>query len=212
LREARAQGLSVYGETRPIYLFFTRAQYRLPDNEGAKFVGNPPLRDETDVEALWTALGTGELSMVCSDHVGRLVASKKDPVHTFATIPPGMPNLETLIPMLYSEGVRKGRIPLPRMVEIVSTNPARLAGLEPRKGAIRIGADADLVIFNPHLTRTIRATEMKSASDFDPFEGWQVTGWPTMTLSRGEVVYKNGEILGKLGRGRFVPRARFRRL
>jgi dihydropyrimidinase len=209
LRDARARGLPVYGETRPIYLYLTREVFDLPDNEGAKFVGQPPLRDRADVDAIWDALRTGDLSTVCTDHIPYTTATKKDPAHTFATIPPGMSNLETLLPMLYSEGVRKGRISLPRLVELVSTNPARIAGLAPRKGTIAPGADADLVVFDPNHTRTIRAPEMHSAADYDVFEGWDVTGWPALTISRGEVIFEQGHVTGQPGRGQFIKRARF---
>ena len=209
LREARSRGLPVYGETRPIYLYLTQEVFGLPDNEGAKYVGQPPLRDQLDVEAVWDALRTGDLHTVCTDHIPYNTATKKDPAHTFATIPPGMSNLETLLPMLYSEGVRKGRISLQRLVELVATNPARIAGLAPRKGVIAPGADADLVLFDPGRTRTIHAPEMQSTADYDVFEGWEVTGWPATTISRGDVIYANGRVVGEPGRGRFVPRARF---
>ncbi|MER3420387.1 MAG: dihydropyrimidinase, partial [Chloroflexota bacterium] len=196
-------------ETRPIYLYLTRECFSLPNNEGAKFVGQPPLRERADVDALWEALRGGDLATVCTDHIPYPSAVKMDPAHTFATIPPGVSNLETLLPMLYSEGVRKGRITLPRLVQLVATNPARIAGLAPRKGTIAPGADADLVLFDPRLTRVVRTAEMHSAADYDPFEGWEVTGWPVMTIARGEVIVERGRVLGRLGRGRFVSRARF---
>jgi dihydropyrimidinase len=199
----------VYGETRPIYLYLTREVYDLPDGQGAKLVGQPPLRDQADTDALWDALRAGDLSTVCTDHLPHPAAAKTDPRHTFATIPPGVSNLETLLPMLHSEGVLTGRLSLPRLVELVATNPARLAGLAPRKGAVAPGADADLVVFDPARTRTIRAPEMHSAADYDPFEGRRVTGWPAVTISRGEVIFEDGRVLGAPGRGRFVPRARF---
>lgn len=209
LRAARARGLPVYGETRPIYLYLTRDCFNLPNGEGAKFVGQPPLRDQADVDALWKALRSGDLATVCTDHIPYPSAVKLNPAHTFHTIPPGVSNLETLLPMLYSEGVRKGRISLPRLVQLVATNPARIAGLAPRKGTIAPGADADLVLFDPRLTRVVRAADMHSAADYDPFEGWRVTGWPVMTIARGEVIFERGQVLGRPGRGRFVPRARF---
>src|SRR5262249_24494871 len=124
-------------------------------------------------------------------------------------VPPGMSNLETLLPRLYSEGVRRGRISLPRLVELVSANPARLAGLAPRKAAIAPGAHADVVVFNPERTRTVHAAEMHSAADYDVFGGGEVRGWPEITLSRGEVIFQDGEVLGRPGRGRFQPRAAF---
>jgi dihydropyrimidinase len=209
LRDGRAAGVSVFGETRPIYLYLTRCAYKLPKGEGAKYVGKPPLRDQADVDALWAALRSGDLDTVCTDHVGQTVAAKQGPGLTFETISPGMPNLETALPMLYSIGVREGRISMPRLVQLLSTNPARIAGLAPRKGSIQPGADADLVIFDPDVSRTVHASDMQSASDFDPFEGWEVVGWPSMTLSRGEIIYADRRVLGQPGRGRFVPRQRF---
>ncbi|MBI2761834.1 MAG: dihydropyrimidinase [Chloroflexi bacterium] len=209
LRDARLRGLPVYGETRPIYLYLTRDVFDLPDNEGAKFVGQPPLRERADVDAIWNALRSGDLSTVCTDHIPYQAAVKKDPAHTFATIPPGMSNLETLLPMLYSEGVRKGRISVERLVDLVATSPARIAGLAPRKGAVTPGADADLVVFDPNRTRTIRAPDMHSAADYDVFEGWEVTGWPALTISRGDVIFEDGRVTGTPGRGQFVKRSRF---
>ena len=111
--------------------------------------------------------------------------------------------------MLYSECVRRGRITLPRLVEVLAANPARLAGLAPRKGAVAPGADADLVVFVPERTRVIRAAEMQSAADYDVFEGWSVTGWPALTISRGEIVSEDGRVVGGPGRGQFIPRAAF---
>jgi dihydropyrimidinase len=154
-------------------------------------------------------LRSGLLSTVCSDHIPYSLATKTDSAHTFATVPPGMANLETQMPMLYSEGVRNGRLSLNRMVEALCTNPARIAGLAPRKGTIVPGADADIVVFDPEKRRTIRAPEMQSAADYDMFEGWEITGWPAVTISRGEVIFEQGRATARPGRGQFVPRARF---
>src|SRR3989454_549844 len=117
--------------------------------------------------------------------------------------------LETLLPMLYSEGVRRGRLTLARLVEVLATAPARIAGLHPRKGVLAPGSDADVVVFDPNARRTIRSSEMHSACDYDPYEGWDVTGWPEVVLSRGEVVFERGTVTARPGRGRFVPRARY---
>src|SRR5207302_1131054 len=119
-------------------------------------------------------------------------AAKLDPSLTFDTVPPGVANLETLLPMLYSEGVRRGRLTLARLVEVLATVPARIAGLHPRKGVLAPGSDADVVVFDPNARRTIRSSEMHSACDYDPYEGWDVTGWPEVVLSRGEVVFERG--------------------
>ncbi|HZU76380.1 MAG TPA: amidohydrolase family protein, partial [Dehalococcoidia bacterium] len=127
---------------------------------------------------------------------------------SFATIPPGMPNLETLMPMLFSEGVRGGRFTEEQFVALISTNPARIFGLYPTKGTIAPGADADLVIWDPERTRVIRAAEMHSAAGYDVFEGRTVTGWPLITVSRGEIVYEDGKASEDAGRGRLAARER----
>jgi dihydropyrimidinase len=114
--------------------------------------------------------------------------------------------LQTNLPMLYSEGVRSGRLTLGRFVELTSTNAAKLFGLYPRKGTIAVGSDADLIIFDPDLTYTIERSMLKSNSDYSAFEGWRVTGWPVVTFRRGEIVFRDGEILGQPGSGLIVPR------
>lgn len=207
LAEARSRGLPVFGETRPIYLYLTRDVFS--EEHAGRFVGHPPLRGADDVEAVWNALRSGLLSTVCSDHITYSLATKMNPAHTFATVPPGMANLETQLPMLYSEGVRTGRISIERLVAVLCTNPAKLAGLAPRKGVIAPGADADLLVFDPNKTRTIHAPEMQSAADYDIFEGREVTGWPAITISRGEVIFEDGKVVAGSGRGQFVPRSKF---
>jgi dihydropyrimidinase len=195
----------VFGETRPLYLYLTRAQFDRPD--AALWVGQPPLREPDDVDAVWTALADGTLDTVGTDHIPHTRAAKLAPGLTFDRIPPGVSNLETLLPMLYSEGVRKGRLTLARLVAVLATAPARIAGMYPRKGVIAVGSDADLVVFDPEARRTIRAAELHSACDYDPYEGWDVTGWPEIVLSRGEIVFERGEIRALAGRGKFVSRA-----
>jgi dihydropyrimidinase len=203
LAEAKARGVGVYGEARPLYLYLTRERFERPD--AALWVGQPPLRDQEDVDAMWDALQSGLLDTVGTDHYPHLRAAKLAPGLAFDRVPPGVANLETLLPMLFSEGVRRGRLTVERMVGVLATSPARIAGLR-AKGDIAIGRDADIVIFDPELTRTIHATEMHSASDYDPYEGWVVTGWPVVTLLRGEIAYAEGEILARPGQGRLVVR------
>ena len=203
LAEAKARGVRVYGETRPLYLYLTRERFERPD--AALWVGQPPLREQDDVDAVWDALQSGLLDTVGTDHYPHLRAAKLAPGLAFDRVPPGVANLETLLPMLYSEGVRRGRLTVERLVEVLSTSPARIAGLQ-SKGEIAVGRDADIVIFDPELTRTIRATEMHSTCDYDPYEGWVVMGWPVLTLLRGEVAYANGEIVARPGLGRRAVR------
>lgn len=203
LAEAKARGLRVFGETRPLYLYLTRERFERPD--AALWVGQPPLRDREDVDAMWAALASDLIDTVGTDHYPHLRTSKLDPSLAFDRVPPGVPNLGTLLPMLYSEGVRRGRITVERLVDLLATSPARIAGLR-GKGEIAVGNDADIVIFDPDATRTVRASEMHSACDYDPYEGWEVTGWPSVTLLRGEVAFAKGQIHGRPGQGRFVLR------
>jgi len=205
LAEGKSRGARVFGETRPLYLYLTRERFTRPD--AALWVGQPPLRDKADVDAVWAALAGGALDTVGTDHIPHTRAAKLAPGLPFDRIPPGVANLESMLPMLYSEGVRRGRISLERMVEVLATAPARIAGLAPRKGAVTVGADADLVIFDPARRRTIHASEMHSACDYDPYEGCDVTGWPAITLLRGEVAFADGEVRARPGTGRFTARS-----
>jgi len=202
--EAQARGIRVYVEVRPFYLHLTRERFGEPD--GAKYVGNPPLRERADVEALWTGIQHGSVHTVCTDHAPWSLADKLDPSLTIATARPGAENLQVMLPMLYSEGVRTGRISLSRLIEVQSSNAAKLFGLFPRKGTIAVGSDADIVVFDPELTRTIDASMLKSNADYSVYQGWQVTGWPVITLRRGEVVFHGDEVVGAPGSGRIVRR------
>jgi len=195
----------VFGETRPLYLYLTRAQFDRPD--AALWVGQPPLREPDDVAAVWAALADETLDTVGTDHIPHTRAAKLAPGLSFDRIPPGVSNLETLLPMLYSEGVRTGRLTITRLVEVLATAPARIAGMYPRKGVLAVGSDADVVVFDPHVRRTIRAADLHSACDYDPYEGWDVTGWPESVISRGEIVFDRGDIRAHVGRGRFVSRS-----
>ncbi len=203
LAEAKSRGVRVYGETRPLYLYLTRERFDRDD--AALWVGQPPLRESDDVAAIWAALADQTLDCVATDHIPRTKAQKLAPGLSFDQIPPGVANLETLLPMLYSEGVRKGRLSVERLVDVLAGTPARIAGLA-SKGEIVVGKDADLVLFDPERTRTVRAAELHSASDYDPYEGWEVTGWPSTVLLRGVVAY-DGEIRVPPGTGRFVARS-----
>ncbi|MGB3904076.1 MAG: amidohydrolase family protein [Anaerolineae bacterium] len=202
--EAQSRNLPVYVETRPLYLHLTRERFE--DEDGAKYVGQPPLREQQDVDGLWAGIRQGVVHTVCTDHAPWSLAAKLDAAHTINNLRPGVADLETMLPMLYSEGVRSGRITLSRLVEVTATNAAKLFGLYPRKGTIAVGSDADLVVFDPDLTLTIEGSMQKSNSDYSAFEGWQVTGWPEATLRRGEVVFRDGEIIGQPGSGTIVPR------
>jgi dihydropyrimidinase len=201
---ARARGMPVYVETRPLYLYLTRERFLEAD--GAQYVGNPPLRERADVEALWHGLASGDIHTFCTDHAPWNLAEKLDPTLDVATFRPGMSDLETLLPLLFSEGVRRNRLSLRRFVEVTSTNAARLFGLFPRKGTLAVGSDADLVIWDPERTRTMTASADHSNADFSLYEGWEITGWPTHTLLRGQVIARDHEIVAGHPGGMWIPR------
>jgi dihydropyrimidinase len=201
-RRAQAADLPVFVETRPLYLYLTRERFEEPD--GAKYVGQPPLREAADVAALWAGLRQGSVHTVCSDHAPWSLAAKLDPELSVAHLRPGVENLETQLPMLYSEGVRAGRLSLEQFVALTSTNAAKLFGLYPRKGCIAVGSDADLAVFDPQTTRTVGAPRF-SRCDYSVYAGWQVTGWPVVVIRRGEVVFEHGRVTAPPGSGRLIP-------
>jgi len=201
---AQGRGLPVYVETRPLYLHLTSE--RLEEADGPKYIGQPPLREQHDLEALWAGLRQGIIHTVCTDHAPWSLAAKLDPALSIANLRPGVENLQTMIPMLYSEGVRRGRISLNKLVEVTSTNAAKLFGLYPRKGTIVVGSDADLVLFDPNLTRTVESSMIKSRAGYSVYEGWQVTGWPVITLRRGEVVFEQDAVIGQPSSGMLLKR------
>ncbi len=205
-RAAQSRNLPIYVETRPIYLHLRRERFE--EQDGAKYVGQPPLREQSDVDALWAGIQQGAIHTVCTDHAPWTLAAKLDPAHTITNLRPGVADLQTILPMLYSQGVRSGRISLSRFVQVTSTNASKLFGLFPRKGTIAVGSDADLVIFDPNRTRRIEPSMLKSRSDYSVYDGWQVTGWPMITIRRGEIVFQQDEIIAKPGSGRLIRRVR----
>ena len=207
LREARDRGLDVFVETRPIYLHFTRERFEGPDR--GLYVGQPPLREQGDQDALWAGIAGGSVHVLATDHVAYRREEKMDPSQTISRHRAGLSNLQVVRPMLWSEGVVRGRISEERFVAVTSTNAARLFGLYPRKGTIAVGSDADIVLWDPDETRTIRDEDMFSGAGFSVYSGWEVTGWPVITLRRGEVVYENGEILAGPGTGELLRRGRW---
>ena len=206
-QQARARGLPFFIETRPIYLHLTRERFDGP--EPGIYVGQPPLREQTDQDALWEALDNGTIQTIGTDHVAYSREDKLDPSQTITNHRAGMNHLQMLRPLLFSDGVLKGRITVERLVEVTSTNPAKLFGIFPQKGTITVGSDADLVLFDPEETRTVRDQDMFSATGFSIYAGWEVTGWPLVTIRRGEVVFEYGEIKGQPGSGQLLERKRW---
>jgi dihydropyrimidinase len=209
-RDAQARGLPVYVETRPLYLHLTSERFM--ERDGAKYVGQPPLREETDRLALWDGLRSGAIHTVCTDHAPWKLEHKLDRSLHVGKLRPGVENLQTMLPMLYSEGVRPGLITLEQMVALTSTNVAKLFGLYPRKGTISVGSDADLVLWDPDERRVIRDEDMLSRAGHSIYSGREVTGWPTMTIRRGRVVYDHGAVLGTPGSGDLLRRGQTRGL
>jgi dihydropyrimidinase len=212
IARARQQQRRVWAETCPQYLLLTAADMDRPGFEMAKFVCSPPLRSAADREALWEALATGALDLVASDHApyrlndpnGKLAKGAGAP---FTEIPNGVPGLELRMPLLFSEGVVKGRFSASRFVALTSTVPARLYGMFPRKGTIAVGSDADLVVWDPGREADVTHAALHDAVDYTPYEGLRVTGWPVRTISQGEVVWDGHVVHGRPGRGRFIARA-----
>jgi len=207
--EARAAGVRATAETCPHYLTLTDARYEEPDPlECAKSIISPPLRTTADVEALWAGLAAGDLSLIATDHVADRVAVEKGEAArgvSFDKISNGAPGIETLLSVVYSEGAARDRITVERMVDLLATRPARRFGLA-RKGAIEVGRDADLVLFDPGARRTIRATELHHTSDFTPYEGMEVAGAVRSVFVRGRAVIRDGQAVGDRGFGQFVER------
>lgn len=202
--DAQSRGVPVYVETRPLYLHLTRERFE--EEEGPKYVGQPPLREPSDIDALWDGIRQGVLHTVCTDHAPWTLEAKLDPELSVANLRPGVENLQTMLPMLYSEGVLQNRISLSRLVEVTATNVAKLFGLYPRKGTIAVGSDADIVVFDPNRTRTVERSMLKSNAGYSVYEGWEVTGWPEVTLRRGEIVFRDDEAIGIPGSGQLVHR------
>ncbi len=202
---ARQRGLPVYGETCPQYLFLTDAVYDRPGVAGAWPVCSPPLRPEPHQNRLWEALAQNKLQAVSTDHCPFTSADKATGLGNFSRIPGGVPSIEARFPLIYAYGVRTGRFSANRWVDICCTTPAKLFGLA-RKGTIAVGYDADLVIFDPEVRRTLSTETLHENVDWTLYDGLEVTGWPAVIISRGAVIVEKGEFYGQPGQGRFVVR------
>ncbi|MEL6476693.1 MAG: dihydropyrimidinase [Pseudomonadota bacterium] len=208
VRQARAEGAKVLAETCPQYLFLTEDDLDRPGREGAKFICSPPLRDAATQEILWDHIKVGDFALVSSDHAP-FRADETGKFHAgadvaFNKIANGMPGIEMRLPLLFSEGVVKGRIPLTQFVALSATNAARTYGMLPEKGVIAIGADADLAIWDPGAVWT--AGEMHDNMDYNPFAGREITGRPVTVLSRGRRIVDEGTLVARPGSGRFIAR------
>lgn len=208
IRKARAAGCDITAETCPHYLILSDEKYALEAAEALKFTLNPPLRDPSNLEPLWSGLADGSLDIVASDHCPFNVHGQKDQaLSDFMKIPNGLPGIEPRLPLLYSAGVSGDRLSLRRFVEVTSTTPAKYLGLYPRKGEIAPGSDADLVIIDPRVSGLFSGSTMLQRNDYTPYEGIPRHGAIRTTLVRGSIVYKAGRgIVGDKGQGIYLPR------
>src|SRR5438874_755587 len=210
VREARDRGLPVYAETCPQYLYLSLDDMDAPGFEGAKYVFTPPLREKWHQEKLWSGLKHDNLQVVSTDHCPFCFKEQKEMgKDDFTKIPNGGPGIEHRMSLVYSGGVGKGRFSINRFVELVSTTPAKIFGLYPRKGTIAVGSDADLVIFDSNREHTISAQTHHMRVDYSMFEGIKVKGMPDVVMSRGRVLVEGEQFHGKSWQGSFVKRATY---
>ncbi len=218
IRWAQQRGLKIYGETCPQYISLTADAMKGENMQGgdmnetgAKYVCSPPPRDQESWAAIWEGITQGIFTTFSSDHCPFLYDSPEGKLNpegkrSFRYVPNGIPGVETRMPILFSEGVVKGRISLNQFVALTSTNHAKMYGLYPKKGSIAVGCDADIVLWDAKRKVTISQELLHHGSDYTPWEGYEVTGWPVSTFVRGKLVYRDGEILGSPGEGQFLKR------
>ena len=207
IEAARDRGLPVYAEVCPQHLLLEDSCYLEPEHRGLQYIMAPPARKHSDTVALWRSLARGSIDVVATDHCSFSFADKlAQGRNDFSCCPGGIPGVETRLPLMFSEGVLQDRISLNRFVEVVSTAPARLMGLFPRKGSLTQGSDADVVVFDPKVEKTITSKILRQNADYSPFEGRRVRGWPVVTIIRGRVVVQQGKLLVEKGWGQYIRR------
>ena len=206
IRAAQSRGVPVIAETCVQYLVLDDSVFAQQD--GHLFACCPQLKKPADSARLWRGLKSGEVSVISTDTCTFTREQKAMWEGDWTKIPMGMPGLETLMPLTYTKGVLEGKLTLDEMCAKLSTNPAKIMGLAPRKGSIAIGADADLAIIHPTRTHRVTPSEMETNADWSPFEGWELAGFSRTTLSRGDVIVNDYKVVGKEGRGQWLPRQR----
>ncbi|WP_455816122.1 dihydropyrimidinase [Pseudomonas cerasi] len=209
---ARGQGMNIFSETCPQYLFLTAEDLGIDDSfHGAKCICSPPPRDSDSQNAVWDALANGTFTIFSSDHCPFNNDATGKKLHgenaSFDLVPNGIAGLETRLPLLMSEGVLQQRISAQRFVDLTATAPAKLYGLYPQKGTLAPGSDADLVIWDTHTRQVISNQTLHSNADHTAYEGKEVQAWPAITLSHGIAVWRDNQFMGEQGNGRFIPRA-----
>ena len=215
VRKYRDKGVKIFAETCPQYLTLDEERYKEPNWNGAKYVMSPPLRNKDGLEKMWEGLRTGDIQTIATDHCPFSFKGKKDMngKDDYKKIPNGIPGLETMLPLMYSEGVGKGRISINKLVAITSTNTANIFGLK-NKGEIAVGKDADIVVFDPEQEFTIRNEKLHMNVDYNPWEGFNLKGMPFLVFSRGQLLAKWEKdqmvFTGKNVKGKFIKRVPFR--
>jgi dihydropyrimidinase len=210
VREARERGIPVYAETCPQYLFLSIEDYDRPGFEGAKYVFTPPLREKWNQDELWKGLANDHLQVISTDHCPFCFKEQKElGKNDFSKIPNGGPGIENRLSLVYNGGVKTGKITINRFVELVSTAPAKMFGLYPKKGTIAVGSDADLVLFDPKAETTISASTHHMRIDYSLYEGWRVTGSARKVFSRGKLIVDGDNFLGRAGSGSFIRRSTY---
>lgn len=207
VREARDRGLRAYAETCPQYLYLSLENMEAPGFEAAKYVFTPPLREKWNQEKLWQGLAQDDLQVVSTDHCPFCFKEQKElGKDDFTKIPNGGPGIEHRLSLMFTGGVHGNRFSPNRFVQLVSTAPAKLFGLYPRKGTVAVGSDADLIVFDPNAEQVISAKTHHMRVDYSMFEGIQVKGVPRVVMSRGKTIVENGQFCGKAGTGQFLKR------
>ena len=206
ISEGIKDGDSVFGFTCPQYLLLDESRYDDPV-EGLKFILSPPLRAKEHQEAIWQGIKDGTLQVIATDHCSfDFHGDKQNGKDDFTKCPNGAPGVETRMPIVFSEGVSKGRLSLNEFAAVTSTNPAKIFGMYPKKGVLAPGSDADIVLMNPDMEVTITKNILHENVDYTPYEGIQVKGWPVMTMVRGQAVVENERLQVPLGFGRYINR------
>lgn len=210
IRRARQNGIRAYGEPLIQHLTLDDSEYKNPDwDHAARRVMSPPFRDKKHQDSLWAGLASGSLQVVATDHCAFTTEQKRNGVGNFTLIPNGTGGLEDRMPMLWTHGVATGRLTMNEFVAVTSTNIAKILNIYPKKGAILVGADADIVVWDPTKEKTITADSQQSSIDYNVFEGKHVKGLPRYTLTRGMVAVDDGEVKTREGHGEFVAREPF---
>ena len=204
VHDAKERGVHVYAETCPQYLLLDDSVFK--GENGHLYATCPQIKKKEDSERLWQGLINGDIQVIATDTCTFDTKQKAMWKGDFRKIPFGLPGVETMLPLIFTEGVGKNRFSVNHLIGLASTNPAKLFGMFPQKGTVAVGSDADLVVFDPTKKVTLQADKLQTNCDWSPFEGWHLTGYPTTTISRGKVIVKNGKFIGKPGSGRFIQR------